>query len=197
MNSDDFAQLVARHYEPLYRFAFSLTRTEADARDLTQQTFYVWAAKSHQLRDRSKAKAWLFTTLHRAFLETRRRHTHFPHQSLDEVPVDDLPTCSPDFANTVDACQVLPALARVDQVYQAAVVLFYLEDCSYREIGEILEVPVGTVKSRIARGIAQLRQLLGISVSQHPPEPLQVRSVGNGLSTDGPKESTELILGGI
>jgi hypothetical protein len=55
---------------------------------------------------------------------------------------------------------VLPALARVDEIYQAAVALFYLEDCSYKEISTILEIPLGTVKSRIARGIAQLREIL-------------------------------------
>jgi DNA-directed RNA polymerase specialized sigma24 family protein len=68
MEADHFEQIVALHYEPLFRFALSLTRTEADARDLTQHAFYVWAGKGYQLRDRSKVKAWLFTTLHRAFL---------------------------------------------------------------------------------------------------------------------------------
>ena len=58
------------------------------------------------------------------------------------------------------AFQVLLALARVDEVYQAAVALFYLEDYSYKDIAEILEVPVGTIKSRIARGIEQLRRIL-------------------------------------
>jgi RNA polymerase sigma-70 factor, ECF subfamily len=163
MDSDGFTELVTRLYEPLYRFALSLTRAEADARDLTQETFYVWAAKGHQLRDQSKAKAWLFTTLHRSFLATYRRHTRFPHCGLEEVAVEDLPTVSPDLANVMDSPQVLSALAKVDEVYQAAVALFYLEDCSYREIAQILEVPVGTVKSRIARGIEQLRQLLGFS----------------------------------
>jgi RNA polymerase sigma-70 factor (ECF subfamily) len=43
----DFESLVARHYQPLYQFAFSLTRDEADACDLTQQTFCIWAAKGH------------------------------------------------------------------------------------------------------------------------------------------------------
>jgi RNA polymerase sigma-70 factor (ECF subfamily) len=56
------------YYEPLYQFAFSLARDEADACDLTQQTFCIWAAKGHQLRDASKVKTWLFTTLHREFL---------------------------------------------------------------------------------------------------------------------------------
>ena len=64
----NFEDLVACHYGPLYQFAFSLTRDEADACDLTQQTFCIWAAKGHQLRDVSKVKTWLFTTLHREFL---------------------------------------------------------------------------------------------------------------------------------
>jgi DNA-directed RNA polymerase specialized sigma24 family protein len=51
-------------------------------------------------------------------------------------------------------------LAKVDAVYQAAVALFYLENRSYRDIALILKVPVGTIKSRIARGIAQLRQFV-------------------------------------
>jgi len=166
--SDDFEQIVARHYEPLFKFAFSLTRAEADARDLTQHAFYVWATKGHQLRDQSKAKAWLFTTLHRAFLTTRRTYTRFPHHAFEEVPIHDLPACAPDFANAVDSPQVLAALAKVDAVYQAALALFYLEDWSYGEIAQILEVPVGTVKSRIARGIGQLRQLFGFPASERP-----------------------------
>src|SRR5215813_4891202 len=81
----DFESLVARYYRSLYKFAFSLTQAEADACDLTQQTFYIWATKGHQLRDESKVKTWLFTTLHREFLESRRRHSRFPHYELSEV----------------------------------------------------------------------------------------------------------------
>jgi len=155
----DFENVVARFYEPLYQFAFSLTRAEADACDLTQQTFYVWATKGHQLRDPAKVKTWLFTTLHRQFLESRRRVTRFPHHALEESDCD-LPVITPVFANQLDAAQVLAALARVDEVYQATVALYYLEDYSYKEIAEILDVPMGTVKSRISRGIGQLQTLL-------------------------------------
>ena len=155
----DFESLVARFYQPLYQFAFSLTRAEADACDLTQQTFYVWATKGHQLRDASKVKTWLFTTLHRVFLESRRRQTRFPHYELSEVMLE-LPTLPPDAINKLDGAQVLEALEKVDAVYQAPVALFYLEDCSYKEIADILEVPIGTVKSRMSRGIAQLHSLL-------------------------------------
>jgi RNA polymerase sigma-70 factor (ECF subfamily) len=160
MDADQFETIVARYYEPLFRFALSLTRTEADACDLTQHVFYVWATKGHQLRDQSKAKAWLFTTLHRAFLATRRTHSRFTHNALEDVPIDDLPVYAPDFVNAVDSPQVLAALAKVDAVYQAALALFYLEDWSYPEIAQILQIPLGTVKSRIARGIMQLRQIV-------------------------------------
>src|SRR5216683_1283752 len=81
----DFEGLVNLHYVSLYRFALSLTRKESDACDLTQQTFYVWANKGHQLRDVSKVKSWLFTTLHREFLEMRRKQTRFPHFELSQV----------------------------------------------------------------------------------------------------------------
>ncbi len=167
MDELDFEGLVTRYYAPLYRFALSLTRKESDACDLTQQTFYVWANKGHQLQDASKVKSWLFTTLHREFLEMRRKQTRFPHFGLDEVS-QELPPIEPEFVNHLDSGAVLSLLAQVDLVFQAPVALFYLEDCPYKEIAEILAVPIGTVKSRIARGIAQLQAILAKQSSQAP-----------------------------
>src|SRR5882724_4570313 len=161
MPSDDFEQIVSLHYEPLYRFALSLTRTEADACDLTQQTFYIWATKGHQLRDRSKVKSWLFTILHREFLHIRRRAVRFPHFELSDA-IEDLPTISPEMVNTLDAARVLEFLGQVQEPYRAALNLFYLENYSYQEIADILDVPLGTVRSRISRGKAQLQQLISM-----------------------------------
>jgi RNA polymerase sigma-70 factor (ECF subfamily) len=159
----DFEGLVTRHYVPLYQFAFSLTRAEADACDLTQQTFYVWATKGGQLRDATKVKTWLFTTLHRLFLESCRRHSRFPHHDL-ETAAGELPEVPPATGQH-DGTQVLQALAKVDEIYQAPVALFYLEDLAYKEIAEILDVPLGTVKSRLARGLAQLQKILADDIS--------------------------------
>ncbi len=164
---DRFEALVGEHYETLFRFAISLTRSDTEAWDLTQQTFQIWASKGHQLRDMSKVRSWLFTTLHRAFLVSRRRQSRFTFNTLESAS-ESLPTFSPDFGGLTDGSQVVSALAKVDEVYRAAVALFYLEDRSYREIAEILDVPVGTVKSRIARGIEQLRRLLGSADSRAP-----------------------------
>ena len=167
-----FESLVDRFYAPLYQFAFSLTRAEADACDLTQQTFTVWATKGHQLRDASKVKTWLFTTLHREFLNSRRRQARFPHLELEAAAVE-LPTVPPAAISRLDTEQVLDTLTQVDEVYQAAVALFYLQECSYNEMAEILDVPLGTVKSRLARGISQLQQLLARDIAAgQPPSPL-------------------------
>ena len=162
----DFEGLVARYYEPLYQFAFSLTRSEADACDLTQQTFYVWATKGHQLREPDKVKTWLFTTLHRQFLEMCRRQSRFPHQEI-ETAAHELPVIAPVEMSGVDTAQVLMSLARIGETFQAPVALFYLQDCSYKEIADILNLPMGTVKSRISRGIAQLQRMLAKDLRQN------------------------------
>jgi len=159
MPSDDFEQIVSEYYESLYRFALSLTHAEADACDLTQQTFYIWATKNHQLRDRSKVKSWLFTILHREFLTTRKRALRFPHFELTEAN-EDLPIISPEIVNKLDAARALEFLRQVQEPYRAALSLFYMNDYSYKEIADILEVPLGTIRSRISRGLAQLQQLI-------------------------------------
>jgi RNA polymerase sigma-70 factor, ECF subfamily len=166
----DFLGLVARYYEPLYQFAFGLTRAEADACDLTQQTFYVWATKGHQLRDPDKVKTWLFTTLHRQFLESRRRQIRFPHQELEAAEIE-LPVILPGAISQLDTALVLATLERVDETFQAPVSLFYLHDHSYNEIAEILDLPLGTVKSRISRGIGQLQKMLAKDLPAHNSKP--------------------------
>jgi RNA polymerase sigma-70 factor (ECF subfamily) len=126
------------------------------------------------LNDPSKVKSWLFTTLHREFLARRRRIVRFPHHDLDEVG-DELPDVPPGLPECADWSLVTECLARVDETFQAAVALYYLEEHSYNEIAEILEIPLGTVKSRISRGIAQLQRMLsqptGFRSQPQPPIP--------------------------
>ncbi len=158
-SAPDFDRLVDLYYRGLYLFAYGLTHSEAEACDLTQQTFYIWGAKGHQLRDPSKAKSWLFRTLYREFLSLRRRMDRFPQVELSEVEAE-LPVVSPEIIDQMDSKQVLRALAEVEQRFRAPLALFYLEDQSYKEIAEALEIPVGTVMSRISRGKAQLQRIL-------------------------------------
>jgi RNA polymerase sigma-70 factor (ECF subfamily) len=154
----DFERLVEEHQAPLYRFALSLAHYEGEAVDLVQDTFYIWATKGHQLTDPARVKSWLFTTLHREFLAKRRRMIRFPHHEIGEVEAE-LPDVPPELPERLDWEILIECLARVDAAFQAPVALFYLEDYSYNDIAAILEIPIGTVKSRISRGIGQLQRL--------------------------------------
>ena len=66
--------------------------------------------------------------------------------------------------------QVLVALRQIDEAYQAPVAMFYLDDCPYKDIAEILDIPMGTVKSRISRGIAQLQKRLAAAPPPKKPK---------------------------
>lgn len=157
MDELSFENVVNEHYESLYRFALSLSHNEADAGDLVQQTFYRWATKGGQLRDRSKAKSWLFTTLHREFLGRRRHEDKFPTTELSTEDGRELVAQTPSPDRQLDGAAVLAALGKMDETYRAPLALFYLEEHPYRDIAEILEIPIGTVMSRISRGKELLR----------------------------------------
>jgi RNA polymerase sigma-70 factor, ECF subfamily len=158
----DFETIVDQFYKPLYRFALSLAKNESEACDLTQETFYLWGAKNSQMRDRSKAKSWLFTTLHRQFLGLRRREARFSQHEIDQTENEFFET-NPRTVEQLDGATAMEAIHRVEEPYRTPLVLFYLEDHSYQEIAEILDVPAGTVMSRLSRAKAKLRHILGIS----------------------------------
>src|ERR1041385_8231692 len=155
----EFENLVKLYYRDLYRFGFSLTGSEAEATDLTQETFYIWANKRDQLRNPTSIKSWLFTTLHREFLKICRRRKRVAHEPIDEAS-QNLPHVPPDVVNRIDARALLNALGEIDEAYRAPLVLYYLEDLSYKQIGDVLAIPLGTVQSRIARAKIKLLQLL-------------------------------------
>lgn len=160
MRSEEaFPRLVESHYAALYRFALSLARNPSEAGDLTHQTFFIWATKGHALRDETKAKTWLFTTLYREFLRGRRRESRVT--SLDDLGPNEEPSqVGVDLIAKMDGTLVMAALQEVDLVFREPLTLFYLQDLSYLEIASILSVPIGTVMSRLSRGKAQLRSLL-------------------------------------
>lgn len=155
----DFEALVREHHAALYRFAFSMTHHESDASDLVQDTFVRWAERGHQLLDTSRVKSWLFTTLYREARARRRRLVRFPQENLEdaETELPEIPAVAP---RHTDGLAVIHALQQVEVQYRDALALFYLEDSTYAEIAAILEIPLGTVKSRIARGVAQLQRLM-------------------------------------
>ncbi|MEY2409620.1 MAG: hypothetical protein QOF48_2290 [Verrucomicrobiota bacterium] len=170
----DFEQLVQAHYASLYRFALSLSRDETAAADLVQQTFFLWASKGDKLRVARAARSWLLTTLHREFLGSCRRETRFAHVEVSEAD-EELPLVAPQTTDHLDAHAVMQALMQVAEIYRAPLALFYLEDMSYQDIADTLEVPAGTVMSRLARGKEQLRRLLFVDEDERRHKFMTIR----------------------
>lgn len=172
---EEFEQLVDAHYQPLFRFGMSLTKDPDRAADLVQQTFCTWAEKGHQLRDRDKAKTWLFTTLHREFLSQLRHSRRYADEGLDDealeqVPADD----SADAERQMDGQRALELLHGLDETFRAPLALFYLQQHSYKEIAAILDVPIGTVMSRISRAKELLRRKMTAEPASAPKNVLQL-----------------------
>ena len=151
-------RLVEENYEPLYRYAYRLTGSNADAEDLTQETFCKAQQNFSQLRDRSRARPWLFSILRNAYLHRVRADRQQPCVSLDGVGdlAEPLPASLPE----IDPEQLQQALSELSEVYRTPIILYYFEDFGYRDIAEQMDLPIGTVMSRLARAKAFLRARL-------------------------------------
>jgi RNA polymerase sigma-70 factor (ECF subfamily) len=154
-----FEQIVEAYYAPLYRFAMSMCREQATAQDLVQHTYLQWARKGDTLRDKTRVKTWLFTTLYREWLGMARKEQRYEKVEFDPERHGEV---QEDSANdvTVDGAALQQALGQLEPAYRAPLVLFYLKELSYKEIADILEVPIGTVMSRLSRGKDALRKIL-------------------------------------
>lgn len=152
------APLVDEHYQSLYRYAYRLSGAPADAEDLTQEAFCKAQAQLATLRDPDRAKPWLFSILRNAYLHRARSDRAHKQVPLDAV--GDLPGELPPDVPEVDPERLQQALNELPEGFRTPVILFYFEDMSYRDIAEQMDLPIGTVMSRLARAKAHLRDRL-------------------------------------
>lgn len=155
-NCLDLERVVSELYASLYRFALALTHSESEAADLTQETFLILSKQQAQVRDTEKIKSWLFITLRREFLRAQRAQAAHPEVELKPEYQEQL-TVDSTVLRTIDAGAILDALSEVDEDYRAVLELFYFREFSYKQIAGVLQIPTGTVMSRLSRGKAQLR----------------------------------------
>jgi len=155
----DIAELVAQHHGAVYGYAYRLTGAAADAEDLSQQVFLIAQQKVVQLRDPAAARGWLFTILRRCFSKNLKRNRALSARRLP-LNVENVPAEIPSDEAPIDPEQLQVALDELPPKYRLVVVMFFFEDCSYRQIAEQLKVPIGTVMSRLARAKARLKSRL-------------------------------------
>jgi RNA polymerase sigma-70 factor (ECF subfamily) len=151
------AALVQEHYAFLYRYAVRLSGSVQDAEDLTQQAFLAAQRSLDQLRSPDKARAWLAAILRNAYRRSFRTGAAGAAVPLDAIP-EPIQAALPDAV--VDPDELQSALAELPEEYRSALILYYQEHLGYREIAAALEVPIGTVMSRLSRGKAHLRRRL-------------------------------------
>ena len=158
MGSPSVRDLIDSHYESLYRYAVRLSGSAADAEDLTQETFGKVLTRLGQLRDTERAKPWLFRILRNEYLHRRRDEKRAQVLPLDAV--GELPQLVETGGCEVEPAELQAALAELDETFRTPLILFYFEDFSYRDIADQMDLPIGTVMSRLARAKAYLRSKL-------------------------------------
>lgn len=151
-------KLVDDHYESLYRYAYRLTGSAGEAEDLTQETYCKAQLCLAQLRDAERAKSWLFSILRNLYLHRVRAEQQ--HRMVSLETVGEVPEPTPEQLPEIDPARLQEALDDLPELFRTPIILYYFEEFSYRDIGEQMDLPLGTVMSRLARGKAYLRSRL-------------------------------------
>jgi RNA polymerase sigma-70 factor (ECF subfamily) len=164
--ADGFAQAALSYLDSLYGTALRLTRRAQNAEDLVQDTYLKAFRSAHQFEPGTNLKAWLFTILHNTYRNMRRHDGRSPvdvdseavDRAADAAGLDHTPEQLLTRA-TLDA-DVQAALEALPEAFRQAVWLRDVEELSYADIARVLDVPIGTVMSRISRGRRQLYEAL-------------------------------------
>jgi len=174
-----FQELAIPLFDSLYNFAHWLTQNREDAEDLVQET-YVKALKgfeSFQLG--TNFRAWIFQILRNTFLSSRSRlemRMTVPLSSEDDSRVQPVSSNTAELllVGRSDLHSVRCAIEHLPVLFREAILLCDVEDMSYREIADVLSIPVGTAMSRIARARKAVREALGKTSSFHGPAGTQM-----------------------
>ncbi len=145
------------HLEALYRSALGMIRNPSAAEDLLQETYKEAWASFHRYQPGTDCKAWLFRILFRLRSKQLRRAGQFQWAELEDVPEEKLST-PPDALRKLDSARVLQVIESMPEHYRNILILADAEQFSYHEISRILDLPIGTVMSRLNRGRQLFRQ---------------------------------------
>ncbi|MDX1393488.1 MAG: sigma-70 family RNA polymerase sigma factor [Gemmatimonadota bacterium] len=178
---DRIEPLLMSALGPAYRFAFRLTRDETDAEDLLQEAAARACRFFHQFQPGTDFRAWLFRILANCYYsEVRRRKRRIEEVHLEDAPVlhlfsriGEMGTIDREadpataLLDRLGADRIADALGTLPEKYRVVATLYFVQDFSYEEIATVLEIPLGTVRSRLHRGRRMLQQQLWDLAQEH------------------------------
>jgi RNA polymerase sigma-70 factor (ECF subfamily) len=165
-----FEVLIRPHLKPLYRVAYRLTGRREDAEDLVQELLVKLYGRRREVEAIDRLRPWLLRVLYCQFIDNHRRHSRSPlHLVADQGgavdPLDSLAAPEPDpeamTAQAAETRALLAAIARLSEDHRIVIGLHDVEGYTLEEIQPMLDCPIGTLKSRLHRARARLRELLG------------------------------------
>lgn len=152
---DDLKECIEKNKESMYRLAYSYTKSREAALDVIQETVVHALEKAHTLRDPCKMKNWVFRILVNESVSWYRKNRRTVSLSeQDEVPLQDRT------AEVAEALDVYRAVQALNPELKTVIILRYYEDMRLEDIAKITHTPLNTVKSRLRRGLDQIRKYL-------------------------------------
>ena len=147
------------HIRSLYRYALALTRNDEEAHDLVQECCTAALDNECRYSPGTNLRAWLFTIMHNKHVSRLRNERRIG----DPLPVEAAERLlhPSNQMSRLEFRDLVAALDRLDEEFREVLILVSVEGLSYREVSEVLDVPVGTVTSRLSRARSMLRHLMG------------------------------------
>jgi RNA polymerase sigma-70 factor (ECF subfamily) len=151
---------IAREIPRLRRFARALTRDAGTADDLVQDCLVRGLSRRDQVSEPAKLRSWLFAILHNLFRDRQRQKAREPQTASIHLISDRQFVVPPNQHEALAVTSAIEALSLLPDDQREALALVAIEGCSYREAAEILEIPTGTLMSRLSRARERMRELL-------------------------------------
>lgn len=172
-----FEQMLEGCLERLWRYAYRLARHTEDAEDLLAEALAEGYRAFRSYRGRSSFATWMYRIITTTWLDMRRKAARRPSESLEalmeagrltDLPTDDT-TPETTLMDRAFSARVEEALQALPPEYRAVIILVDVEELDYRQAAEVLDVPVGTVRSRVHRGRQALRARLASPTASTDP----------------------------
>lgn len=152
-NKEAFARLIHKHKYSMYRVAKSIVKVQEDAEDIVGEAIIKAYTKIHTLKRNEIFKSWLLKIVINESYQFLRKNSKI-------VPLEEGDIKNHIYEDTYENAELLKAINKLDENQRIVTILFYYEDMSLSDISKLIDIPVGTVKSRLARAKEKLRVLI-------------------------------------